>query len=307
VRYQFHIWPQDRYAGLDDIARVVRAGEDLGYAAVASGEHIMVPNGPEADVIGHSYFDPMVLFAYLASRTSTIELQFCALVVPYRHPALTARGLASIDQASGGRLVVVVGSGWAPSEFDALGLSFDTRGAVTDEYVDAMRVLWTHDRPSYDGTFVSFPETTFEPKCVQSPHVPLWIGGGGKVAHRRMAEYGSGWIPLVATAESLREEIARMREAVAAAGRDPEALKFAYHLTYLEADPYQEVASAEVAHANPTNPLARDADEAIELVAAYAEAGVTHLQLQTRWDSPDHYVEGLQRFAEEVMPHTADI
>lgn len=304
--YQFHLWPQDRYASISEIARVVSTAERLGYVAVASGEHILVPDGVEADVIGRSYFDPMVLFTHLAGKTERIELQFCAIVIPYRHPALTARGAASIDHASDGRLTLVVGSGWAPSEFDVLGIPFGSRGRMTDEYVAAMRALWGEEKPSFRGRFVGFPATTFEPKCVQSPHVPLWVGGGGTVARRRMREWGSGWIPMSATLEQLREEIAAMREDVAGAGRDPSALRFAYHLTYGERDPYHTAATGSVAHATPVDPIAGSADEAIATVAGYADAGINRIQLQLRWDrGPEQLIEGLQRFSEEVMPHTA--
>ena len=192
MEFQFHLWPHTRYASFDEIATVVQAAERFGYTAAANGEHIIVPNGPEADLVGPSYFDPMVIFSYLAARTTRIRLQYCAMVVPYRHPALSARGLASIDHASGGRFEVVIGSGWASSEFAALEVPYKSRGPITDEYMDAMRRLWTDDAPSIDGEFVSFGPTTFEPKCVQKPHVPLWIGGTGAAPLRRMAAYGSG-------------------------------------------------------------------------------------------------------------------
>lgn len=78
MKYQFHLWPQDRYTSLDDLGSVVEAGERLGYAAVASGEHVIVPTA-HADMIGTTYYDPMVLFAYLAGRTTTIGLQYSTL------------------------------------------------------------------------------------------------------------------------------------------------------------------------------------------------------------------------------------
>jgi probable F420-dependent oxidoreductase len=229
------------------------------------------------------------------------------MVIPYRHPGLTARGLTSVDQASNGRFTVVVGSGWAPSEFDVLKLPFDERGPMTDEYVDAMRTLWTENHPSYSGKYVEFPPTTFEPKCVQKPHVPLWIGGSGPAAVRRMREYGSGWAPMVASLEDLRDTIARMKEDVAGEGRDASKLGFSYGMTYGEGDPYQEVASGEVTHAVPTTPQAWSADEAVDIIESYADAGITRIQVQGRWDTPDMLIGLLERFAAEVMPRTANL
>jgi probable F420-dependent oxidoreductase len=306
VKYQFHLWPQTRYKNLEEVARVVTAGESLGYAAVASGEHILVPNGHDADIIGSSYFDPMVLFSYLATKTTAIELQFCALVVPYRHPALAARGIASLDNASNGRLSVVIGSGWSRSEFEALDVPFDQRGAITDEYVDVMRELWTQSKPRYQGKHITFSDTVFEPKCIQRPHVPLWVGGRAKVAARRIASYGVGWIPLTATMESLRSDIDMIRDAVATAGRNPAELEFAYRFTYLERDSYHAGTST-IGGGTGENLVARSPNHALEIVAGYAAAGLTRVQVQMRWDSPNHFMEGLHRFAEEVMVHTGDM
>jgi probable F420-dependent oxidoreductase len=305
MRYLFHLWPQDRWPSLADVTRVCTEAERLGYSGVISGEHILVPDGPETDVVGRRYYDPFVLFATIAAHTTTLRLHYSALVVPYRHPAQTARALASLDEAADGRLTVVVGSGWSASEFDLLGIPFERRGALTDEYVDVMRRLWTQDGVAHAGESVSFGPSTLEPKCVQTPHVPLWIGGSGPVARRRVVQYGAGWAPIVGTLEQLREEIARMREAVADAGRDPSALGFSYHINYLEVDPYYDDASAEVAGADTVDLLARDAQQAIETVGHCAQAGVTHLHVRTRWETPDQLIESLQRFAEEVMPHTA--
>lgn len=306
MKYQFHLWPQYRYQGFDDVISVVRAGEELGYDAVASGEHVLVPRGADADVVGRSYFDPWVLLSALATATSRIELQFCALVVPYRHPAVTARAIASLDHLSNGRLAVVVGAGWARSEFEALGVPFAERGAITDEYVAVMRELWTSDRPSYDGRYVSFPEAEFEPKCRQEPHVRLWVGGRGQAARRRMADYGVGWIPMGASLGQLRETIADLREVVAASGRDPAALDFGYRFTYLDPDPFH-VGTGSIAHAGSESRLvATSADHAMEIVAAYAEAGVTRLQVQLHWETPGELVERLQEFSEDVISHTRD-
>jgi alkanesulfonate monooxygenase SsuD/methylene tetrahydromethanopterin reductase-like flavin-dependent oxidoreductase (luciferase family) len=109
------------------------------------------------------YFDPIVLFSYLSARTSRIRLQFCAMVIPYRHPGLPARGIASIDQASDGRFEVVIGSGWSQAEFETLGIPFEQRGTITDEYVDAIRRLWTEEAASYAGEFVRFDRSSLKP------------------------------------------------------------------------------------------------------------------------------------------------
>ncbi len=305
MEFQFHLWPHTRYASFDEIANVVQAAERFGYTAAANGEHIIVPNGPEADLVGPSYFDPMVIFSYLAARTTRIRLQYCAMVVPYRHPALSARGLASIDHASGGRLEVVIGSGWASSEFAALEVPYKSRGPITDEYMDAMRRLWTEDAPSIDGEFVSFGPTTFEPKCVQKPHVPLWIGGTGAAPLRRMAAYGSGWAPMVGSFDEVRDGIVQTRHAVAAAGRSPEGLGFSYGLAYLQTDAMSD-ASSEVMHDTSPKVIAGSSAEALDILGTYSKAGITRVNLECRWLNANELIEKLQQFSEEVISQTAD-
>lgn len=307
MEFQFHLWPPEKYPDVHAMAEVARVGESLGYTSVACGEHILVPDGKESDVITHRYYELMVLFTYLAAATTRLRLQMCALVVPYRHPGLCARSLASIDQVSDGRLEVVVGSGWSADEFRALGVPFTERGAITDEYVRVMQILWTESSPAFRGRFVDFEPTTFEPKCAQRPHVPLWIGGSGPVARRRFIEYGVGWAPMGTDEETLASTIREWTEGVESSGRDATALGFMAGLTYLKVDPYSEVAAKEVSHRSGPGNVGGSSDEAIEIVRRYAEAGVTRVQVGSAWQTPKQYVEWLQQFAEEVMPAVAGI
>jgi alkanesulfonate monooxygenase SsuD/methylene tetrahydromethanopterin reductase-like flavin-dependent oxidoreductase (luciferase family) len=121
-----------------------------------------------------------------------------------------------------------------------------------------------------------------------------------------MREWGTGWIPMVATLEELSRTIAKMQDEVADAGRDPEDLVFAYHLTYGERDPYHSAAGESVAHATAAEPVVTSAEQAIEMVARYGAVGVNRIEVRFRWDrGPEQLVEGLQRFSEEVMPYTA--
>ena len=94
-------------------------------------------------------------------------------------------------------------------------MPFAERGRITDEYVAIMRGLWQNPTFQYDGEHVSFPSMTFEPKCYQVPHIPLWIGGKGPAARRRVAEYGAGWTTLTGSLDELAADIAWMRKAVA--------------------------------------------------------------------------------------------
>ncbi|MFI5001651.1 MAG: TIGR03619 family F420-dependent LLM class oxidoreductase, partial [Reyranellales bacterium] len=182
--------------------------------------------------------EQLVAMAYIAAKTSRIRLVAAVLVVPHRPAVLAAKMLATLDVLSGGRLVVGVGAGWLKTEFDAVVTTpFAERGAVTDEYIDAYRVLWTEHAPRFSGRYTRFDGIVLEPKPVQLPYPPIWIGGESGPAVRRAARVGDVWYPigsnnqhLLDTLPRLRAGIARLRKATADAGRDPKAVGVGYRV-----------------------------------------------------------------------------
>jgi len=182
--------------------------------------------------------EQIVGMSYIAAKTSRIRLVAAVLVVPHRQAVLAAKMLATLDVLSGGRLVVGVGAGWLKKEFDAVVTTpFEERGKVTDEYIDAFRVLWTEAKPKFAGKYVKFDEIVLEPKPVQKPHPPIWVGGESPPAVRRAARVGDAWYPLgsnnqhlMDTVPRLQAGIARLRQATAAAGRDPASVGVAFRV-----------------------------------------------------------------------------
>jgi probable F420-dependent oxidoreductase len=176
--------------------------------------------------------------AYVAAKTERIRLVAAVLVVPHRPAVLAAKMLATLDVLSGGRLVVGIGAGWLKTEFDAVVTTpFPDRGAVTDEYIDAFRVLWTEASPKFDGRYTRFDGIVLEPKPVQRPHPPIWVGGEGPAALRRAARVGDAWYPigsnnahLLDSLPRLEAGIARLHKAVAAQGRDPKSVGVAFRV-----------------------------------------------------------------------------
>ena len=175
---------------------------------------------------------------FRSAKTSRIRLVAAVLVVPHRPAVLAAKMLATLDVLSGGRLVVGVGAGWLKSEFDAVvGTPFAERGAVTDEYIDAFRVLWIERSPRFTGRYTKFDGIVLEPKPVQRPHPPFWIGGESGPSVRRAARVGDAWYPigsnnkhLLDTLPRLKAGIARLRKATQEAGRDPAAVGVVYRV-----------------------------------------------------------------------------
>jgi probable F420-dependent oxidoreductase len=303
MKFEMQLYPLGRWTGLEDMAVAAQAAERLGFESVLIPSHVATPPGAELEMIGEEWPDAIVIATYLAARTTTLRIHPAALVVPYFQPIVLARQLATLDQASGGRIDVTIGAGWFRQEFDALQVAFSERGRITDDYVAAMRALWTDARAAYSGRHVAFPELTFSPRCVQTPHVPLWIGGGGAPARRRVAAYGAGWTTLTGTLAEIGEEIKVMKDAVANNGRDPERLCFGYHFAYGRPDPAHDTAASHASDSDQSALIGRTPDQALEVIARCAEAGLTHLELTTDWRTSTELLEVIASFSEQVIPH----
>ncbi len=306
MKFGFGLAPFDRWNTYEEMADAVLVADRAGFDYVTLPDHIIVPEGPEQPRSGVVFPDVVPLAAFLAARTTRIRFVIAALVVPIREPIALAKQLATLDQVSGGRLAVVVGSGWLRPEFEALGVGFEDRGDRTDEYLRVLKACWTEARPSFEGRYLSFPPSAVEPKCVQQPHVPLWIGGNGPRPERRAVEHGDGWAPLTGTFAARAEAIARIRARAAAAGRDPDRLAFVGGLSIGPVD----VQSARLARghhvtdrdrADEERRRAMTARDALEQVGAARAAGFTHLGVGLSWTDVAELQERLSWFAEEVV------
>ncbi|MBV8934200.1 MAG: TIGR03619 family F420-dependent LLM class oxidoreductase [Alphaproteobacteria bacterium] len=190
------------------LTRIAQEGEALGYHYLTFTDHIMLPN---MRVPGYPYSESGEFFGegperrheqlatatFIAAKTSRIRLVLAVMVVPHRPAVLAAKMLSTLDVLSGGRLVVGIGAGWLQAEFDAVVTTpFAERGRVTDEYLKAFRTLWTEEAPRFDGRWVKFDGILFEPKPVQTPHPPIWVGGESAPSLRRAARLGDAWYPI---------------------------------------------------------------------------------------------------------------
>jgi probable F420-dependent oxidoreductase len=306
MKFGIGLAPFDRWGSWDDMSDAVVWAERAGFDYVTLPDHVILPEGPEKPRSGVVFPDVIPLGAFLAARTGRIRFVFGALVVPIRQPIVLAKQLATLDQVSGGRMTVVVGAGWLRSEFDALGVGFEDRGDRTDEYLRVMKACWTQDTPSFAGRYVSFPTSAVEPKCLQSPHLPLWIGGNGHRPERRVVQLGDGWAPLVGTFAEQAAGIARICDRAAAAGRQPDALSFVGGLTVGSLDPQSSRLTrghhvTERDTADAASRTATGTGEAIDRVGVAEEAGFTHLGITLGWRSPGELRDRLDEFGEEVI------
>ena len=228
------------------VAEVAAAVERAGFAGFAFTEH-PAPGARWLDAGGHQSLDPFVALGFVAAATSQIRLLTYLSVAPYRNPSLLAKAAATVDALSGGRMILGLGTGYLKGEFHALGVDFDERNALFDEALDVLPLHWRGEPFSYRGRHFDARDVIARPAPPQQP-IPIWIGGNSRLTRRRVVERAQGWMPLVGpptlnvtartpalgSLDDLAVAIADLRDAAAAAGRDPAALDVLY--PYLDED-----------------------------------------------------------------------
>jgi probable F420-dependent oxidoreductase len=177
--------------------------EALGYHSVMISDHVAItPSVRERYT--EPFYDPFTTLAWLAGQMQRVQFGTTVTVLPYRHPVLTARLAANIDQLSGGRFILGVGVGNAEDEFKVLGQPRSRRGALTNECLQAILALWTgHGPVTFHGRLVSF-DNVWSIENRQQPHPPIWVGGQSEAALRRAARFGDGWHPILRTLASVK-------------------------------------------------------------------------------------------------------
>lgn len=214
--------------GIADPVAVADVGveaEQLGLDSVWVNHHI-VNAGYIAERLGNTpYHDALTVLTWVASRTSRVKLGTSVLVMPYLHPMVTAKALATLDLMSGGRVVPGLGVGSLPEENEILDVIYDGRGSFGDEFIQVMQALWTQDSAAFEGDHFAFTDVVASPKPAQAD-MPIWIGGSGAPARRRTAAYGTGWHPMC-SADGLARRMPSMIDMLEAQGRDRSSLAVA--------------------------------------------------------------------------------
>ncbi|MGY0021880.1 TIGR03619 family F420-dependent LLM class oxidoreductase [Streptomyces sp. cg35] len=253
----------------ENLVRQATDARDLGFTLAMISDHIAVTPDVHS-VYPAPFYDQFLLAAHLAGRVPGLALGTTITVIPYRHPLHTARLAANLDQLTDGGFVLGAGVGWSAAEYRTLGVPFEERGAITDEYLTAIRAAWTQDPCSFEGRYVSFEGVRTAPAPATSPHLPVWVGGDSPAALRRAARLGEAWHPFRPTLAGLRERLPRLAEEAERAGRPvPE---FA---------PRVQVAVGSVPDTDD-RPLGHGSIEQIRAdVETLAELGATHVLFDT--------------------------
>ena len=312
------------------IAQVATRAEELSYEALWLHDYIVWTKELDRTHVSCGmielvrdeddpvFFESLTTLAFVAGLTRRIRLGTAVLCLPYRQPVVAAKQIANLDVLSGGRLILGVGVGANRSthnqDFEVLGIPRTEKYDRTRDYLRAMEAIWTEALPSYSGTYVSFPETEIYPKPIQQPHPPIWFGGRGPRAVELVADLGDGWLPTWLTPDGYREGIARLRDALEAAGRGNTVPAIGDEIVACVADTHEEAvrisqATVETLTSGFTvtstgeaiaSGLIGTADEVAEKAIALADAGVWHFELKFIYRSISHLAEQLELFASGV-------
>jgi probable F420-dependent oxidoreductase len=305
-----HLGNNGSSATAHSLATLAARAEELGFDSVWTSDHVVIPSSiAGAQPSGRpgvydpddlqNYWEAFSVLAFVAGMTKHVELGVTVIVVPQREPLLVAKQWATLDQLSGGRLILGVGVGWNREEFEALGAgdNFDRRGAATDEAIQIYRKVWTTDGDvAFEGDVYRFAPIRFLPKPARSGGPPIWVGGSARASIRRAAQFGDNWHPIRASVDDLKAGTGQLHEQLARFGRKPEDVTLSMTVT------------AYPPGGSPAGPardfeLAGDPDASADKLHRYAQAGVDHVVINCPRGAPlSAMLDAYEYVAREVRP-----
>ncbi len=279
------VYPQTEYssdpAAIRDYAQTVEA---LGYTHILAYDHVLGANparpggwkGPYT--YQNPFQEPFVLFSYMAAVTSRIGFVTGVIILPQRQTALVAKQAATLDVLSGGRTRIGVGNGWNEVEYIALNENFHNRGRRMEEQVRLLLKLWTEPLVTFSGQWHTIPDAGLNPLPVQRP-IPLWFGGHADPVLRRVAQWGSGWMPNYPDPADVKPLLDKLDQYLAEAGRSRTDIGLEPRLRYGDANQA----------------------EWSTLMEGWKALGATHLSVNTMGaglTTPDQHLKAIRTFAE---------
>lgn len=296
------VTPVNEFLAAGAIGELAVAAESAGFGAVYTTEHPF-PGGAWLAHGGHHALDPLVALSFAAAATSTIRLHTNLFIAAYRNPFLAAKGIATLDVLSGGRVILGIGTGYLETEFEALGASFVDRNDRTDEAIVAMRAAWTGTSVSLEGMMFRAAGNTMLPRPAQRPHPPIWIGGNSRRAIRRAVDLGDGWCPFPNPVRAAARTRTAPLETV-----DDLAQRLAYAHDY----------AATVGRVRPltvvfvpsglslTNHDRIDEQAMIDSIRTLADVGVHWVTVALPGETRDEQLTAIERFGNTVLPEVRD-
>jgi probable F420-dependent oxidoreductase len=284
------------WATEENLVRVARRADELGYASLWTFQRLLSPVDGAWGPMYESVQDPIVTLAYLAGHTERIRLGTAVVNAPFYSPIVLAKQLTTLDIVSRGRLDAGLGLGWSDEEYAAAGASKQDRGRRIDEFIEALTTIWTDTVVEHTGRFYTIPRSAVDPKPVQRPRPPILLGGAAPTALRRAGRLADGWISASrADLHAIGHSVATITAAAVEAGRDPTALRFVCRGSV----------QLRPAGADSRRPLTGSLDEIRSDLPMLAEQGVTEVFLDLNFDpeigSPRADPAVSMRRAEELL------
>jgi probable F420-dependent oxidoreductase len=321
-------------ASVANISRAAVEAEEMGFDSIFLHDHVVWSNEMHRHHISSGahealgddqsadFYEALTTIGYLAAKTTRVRIGVACLVMPTRNPIYAAKQLATLDHLSGGRLIAGIGLGSKASkessEFDVFGVPFSARARMTDEFVEAMRAIWTEPLASYSGRHVEFKDAEIFPKPFQKPGPEVWVGGWTDAAARRTGRLGDGWVPGWLSPTEMARGAEIVRETAVENGRDADKITIAVEkLTVIDRDQDAAMAKALPTVETSSQTYERDVDqiqfaldrhifgsvEAVKRrVGEFVDAGVTHFELKFIYPTMDELTKQMELWAQEIIP-----
>ncbi len=314
MKFGFNAPTAGPMSAVEQLTKLVVEGEAMGFDYATFSDHVVIPTDIAAKYpysntgefpagARAERHEQLIEMAFVAAKTKKLQLVSSVMVVPHRPAVLTAKMLSTIDVLSGGRLVLGIGAGWMKEEFQAIQApDFAERGKVTDEYIKAFIELWSNPKPRFAGKHVRFDNILLEPKPVQKPHPPIWVGGESGPALRRTAQLGDAWYPIgtnpanpLDSLARFKAQVARLRKMTQEAGRKPDAVGLALRCTaYGESVPAKAGDGERRLFAGKPAEIAAD-------IKALRDMGVGHLDIGFGGTTVEAMLGEMQKFRKDVL------
>jgi probable F420-dependent oxidoreductase len=293
-----HIEKPGEFLTPEAVVEVAQLAEKLGFAGGNVTDH-PCPTGRWLDSGGHYAQDPFVMLSFVAAATTTFRLQTGILVLPYRNPFITARMVATLDLYSKGRVTLGLGAGYLKGEYKALGVDFERRNEIMDDYLIALKKALSGEEFTHKGEGFEALGNRIQPGPVQTPHPPLLVGGNSKRAIRRAAELADGWNPFFTPAQ-----LSSTARTTAMADEEDLAGGLAYLREHCEKIGRTSKPIIQLASIN--SGAALSPAELIDRIGHFSEMGVSGCAVNVNGRTRAEWCDNARRFADEVLskvPH----
>lgn len=295
LNYPASMAPWEKTAGGTEILRFARAADKQHWQWLTVPEHVFMP-AEMCEMMGSRFPEGVAACAVLAGATERIHLLTYVLVLPYRNPLMLAKQIATIEFIAGGRFTLGTAPGHLEREFEVLNIPFKARGKITDEYLEVLKECWTADEPQYSGYYNQFDHIVMDPKPVQKPFPPIFIGGNTKIAMRRAVKHGNGWIPWLITHDELADSLKYIREQPGFEEKK-DNFEIVMPTTEYQVEDYSHRETAD------TN-IESGRDEIMREIEYLQKAGVTVAQVMPpKVETFEQCLDWLAWFDEEIIPN----